>query len=55
MPWATRAPNGPAAAQSASACWGCQSPVSAENETRSDSVTVRPAVSKDSPPASSSK
>ncbi len=55
MPWATRAPKGPAAAQSASECCGCQSPVSDENETRSASVTVRPAVSKVSPPPSSSK
>ena len=42
MPCATRSPNGLSAAQAASPCWGCQSPVSDENETRSVSVMVLP-------------
>jgi hypothetical protein len=42
IPCATRRPKGLSAAKAASACWGCQSPVSAANETTSCSVTVRP-------------
>ena len=55
MPCAIRRPKGLSSAQAASACCGCQSPVSAANETTSYSVTVRPDDSIESPISRSSK
>ena len=55
MPWAMRRPKALSAAQAASACCGCQSPVSAAKETTSYSVTVRPEDSIESPISRSSK
>src|SRR5439155_9633026 len=55
MPCAIRAPNGLCAAQAASTCCGCRSPVSVAKPTTSASVTVRARVLNGRPAFRSSK
>src|SRR3954447_22346514 len=55
MPWAMRSPNGLPDAHCASVCTGCESPVWAAKATTSDSVIVRPRVTKLAPSVRSSK